>query len=1070
MTDSTQKNISVPIAEAKLDHLLKRLYSNYGAGSYRTQEEISRAIFSITKILEKGADKPIYNLPSLLTGAPPDRTTLNTVLLGVFNEVDYLMDALYRTGSSIEQNFNFAASRIRKLQADIKYCYQQLGAYTLYVSEYGNRDFFAETFSNEDNIDRGSRFLTEKECFINLEEGTIALPLEGTSEKWPIQRISLGERSNCVLGNNVEAGVPIKGRINDVHDGNADTWTEFERVVSQEDDNQLVLELKISFDDRKIINNIVIVPLLLGARTPPTIESIEVSSDGRRWISINDEVRVATFMGEKEEERYHLSPHTGKFSGEFNISFPPRFAKLVRITIRQSSAFPIKDVYGITLLRYAVALKEIEVYGSKFESTGELISKQVSFDSEVRAVSLQSLVDPPNMSPDVGNAEYFLSFDDGVSWNQIVPQEESSLTIPEVLFPPEGQTSMRFKVKLIKNEIAFSSLRREQIEKRIVEVQPWGTIVPTTMNLRQKPISGTFTLCDPEVAVRGRTYPKMILGNGVYSRFAIDDNGDVQKRTGAAVLKKKLTLQTIVDPDSIKIEVDGQEWTRVTSFASSNWYNTHYILQRNADDGTWEIVFGNNDFDSPKGAIPGAGQQITFRLSDEKLNFDTISPPYISTFDYPTNGEKKDTTIFFNGETKTAPVEVIPPGVLKYRLKFYPIDDDDFTISRKDIATGEIQEINHWDGSDNAVSNDGSNYFNEYKTFIDGTTELVDNGDFTIDLKTGWIYFYRATHDEQETSISYEWSDDRYLQDEDWDFVEGRLDQIQVYESGYFTLDRTLSVAIDKLYAQLTRSDGTDARGVVPKSVRIDPADPTTGNGYVFGDGVPAFEVAYINGHDEFEERGHIQDETVPTVTGTKFGAKYIANFRLTQWQTMILGTAISFSDSTIFQQEKTLINGNTELTSVGDWAVDYNGSLSRGKGYIYVRLLDATTSTAGNVSYQYRDANSLGRIRGAYSVDYNKGKLYFSGATYVASTVSYKIAPYDARYTISQELKEGEEEDYTLDIENQQATIYARSRDGKGRFLTAAYKYQIEDEDVLSLAEYFTPLLRAISIKAALF
>jgi hypothetical protein len=387
----------LPVAEERIKHLLQRMDMNRNAGSYQTQEALSQIYAEINNSILKGFKERIYNLPKVIKGTPVNEELLNQFLLGVFSEVQYILASVRGTADLAEQNFNFAVSLIRKLQADLKYCKQDLSTYSLYASNFGDAMQFGETFSNAVNIDRGSSFLKESECFMDLAEGTISLPRMAESDTWDIDTIEVGTRSNGVLGNNVEAGVPVRGNIKSMYDKNTDTWTEYERVVEVEDDIGIKLELKIALKDTQVLNGIKIHPVFLGGRTGYLLSSIEVSEDGLQWISLKDDVRVADFLDETPEYRYHLSPHSSRFAGEFNITFAPRFTKFVRILIKQSSSIVITDTNGNRKLRYAIGIKEIEFYGHKYETAGEIISTEIPFSRDIDAVGIQSLVDPPNV-------------------------------------------------------------------------------------------------------------------------------------------------------------------------------------------------------------------------------------------------------------------------------------------------------------------------------------------------------------------------------------------------------------------------------------------------------------------------------------------------------------------------------------------------------------------------------------------------------------------------------------------------------------------------------------------------
>jgi hypothetical protein len=1058
--DKVSSIVSNPLGDSRINHLLRRIIANRADGIYFTQAELDRAVSAIAKRLSLSIDQPLYELPEFKEGTPVDQGRINTFFLNIYREVEYLFEGILNTGGVIEENFNYAIARIKKLESDLKHCNQQLSVYSLYSKNYTNSLYFGESFSNLNNLDVNSKFLAENQCSIDLDEGTVTLPRIIEESLRPIQTIEISSTSNCVLGNNRERNVPARNNINFCFDDNVDTWVEFERIVTQEDLDHLFLELKITLESKQIVNGLKLIPVHLGARTPPIIDKLEVSADGRKWISLENEVQVAEFLGETNEERFHLSPHSSKYGNQFSILFAPRFVKFIRIVMRQTSAFPITDVYEAIYFRYAIGLREIEVHGYKYESIGEVISQSISFPNNIIATSFMSLLDPKDLPEDISTTQYFLSFDDGASWSQILPLEETSLSIPEVLFAPENTTSLRWKVVLSKDESSFSQFQREKAYLIAREVASVGFHYPATIRLANKPIKGTITVCDPLVAVRGKASPKIEVGIGITSRMSDDRS----TREGAGILKLPLPIAELVHPKDVEIFVDGYEWARKSSLdtVDTDWYSQHYVIERDESE-QWYVVFGNNNLTTPRGAIPDSTQQITFRLTEERVTVQRSNPPYQIVLEYPSNGEKRDTILFFEGKSTKAALEQLPSGITSYKLLGRDILDTSYIHIFSRNADGEIkEEIRFKTGASTVHStSDPDDRFRTYKTFVDGYSELTDAMDFTIDLENGYIYFHEDTpsHEQYETTISYTYQEKKYLTEDDWDFNEGSLDAINLYEDGYFALEGTLSLTSLGTGLRSIRL-GTDVWGIVPKSVKL-PTD-------IFGSDSP-YEVPFIDGVKEFDFRGIVQDEEVPVVAGVLTGGKYIASFRLTHWEDIIPNAGVTFSDTDTFEQENAFVDGASELSVQGDFSIDFSGAVEQGNVYVHLGSSPASIPTGGEVSYQYTNPATSQTINGAFSVDIKNAVIHFAKATSAANgSILYKYAPYKARYVVSQQLEEGPQKDYKVDLNNQLIKILAGAQSIKRETLSVSYKYESEEENVQDLAEYFSPLLRAIAIKVA--
>lgn len=1046
---------SIPILESRVSQLIGRLQRNLNVGSFNTQEQLSRAYAGLAKQFAKGHDKALYDLPKPTYGGALSEEDLNLVLTGVYNELLYLFIAAQGTEQLVESNFNFAAARIRKLQAGLKYSRQQLSIYSLYATRFGNDLFFGETFSNEENLDRGSSFLAAAECFIDLQEGTIALPKKDVEDVREIEVIQVGNNSNAIPGSNVEAGTPLRRNIGAMHDNNTDTWTEFERVVSEEDADGLKLELKVSLNDTSIVNAIKIIPVFLGARSPFVITTIEVSEDGRQWIDLKDDVRVVDFLDENPEDRYHLSPHTARFSAEFSITFAPRFVKFVRLVIKQGSTVPIVDVYGREKLRYAVGIKELSIHGHQYDSVGEIISKPIPFEREFSFVAIEDFIDPPMLPEEVGRGQYFISSDDGASWQQLTSLEQADVDIPEIIEVPPGTQSVRYKVRLTKNEQAFARSIQAASRRPFREVYPIADTRPLDITLRQVPISGTLSVCEPGVAARGKVYPRNAIAKGVVSSLQIHTDAATYYRHGNLEYRVPIPFSGIEDPETMSVFVNNTQWNQVSNWSGSTGWSQNYIIQRDAASQKWEIVFGNNSHSDARGAIPSPTDEISLYLTEELSYLEGLTAPYKMKLEYPSDGEKENTNIRFHGGYETFFHLEIPGGVTKFKLptgnvaigSFGGVDYDVYITTKDTDGT----YVNTTDTTDLSPPTTGT--FQDYQSFIDGNVELTSAGDWTVDVEAGWVYTYSPVASDQVIYVSYAREKVIELDVSEWDFVEGKLDEIQVYEPGYRALEGEFEISSTGQRFVDISLNGEDIRGIVPKSVRVSEG--------VLGDYSP-FEVPFVNGIEEFRGRARVQDESVPAETAS---VTDVASFRLAHYRDILATTAVSFSDITTFAVQKSSEAG---LSSVGDFFIDTVGGSSLGIGYVYVKLASIGSSipSGGTMSYQYVDPASRERFRGAFSVDARRGRIHFAEFNSAVGTVTYKYTPYRVRYNISRVLEEGK--DYQHSAESTTLRILARFTSEAGSRLSVQYQYEPEAARTAGLAPHFSPLLRGLALRVS--
>lgn len=1033
----------IPLVESRINHLLGRLQKNYTAGNFTTLQQLVRSYATIAAKIEKGHDSRLYQLFSASPGDPVIQSRLNEILFGVYNELAYLFEAVRGTEQVVEEDFNLATSHIERLRSDLKYCRQQLSAYSIYATRYGDDLYVGESFCREDNIDRGSALLSGEECAIDLESGTVSLPYQ-SDDRWPVEKVEIGELSNGALGNNSEAGAPVRGSILNLSDGNADTWTEYERVVSREDEDGLRLELKICLKSINPINGITLDPVFLGARTPPVIEALEISQDGNEWLSLENDVRVAEFLDEAPEERFHLSPHSSKFSGRFSASFAPRYGKFVRLLISQSSAFPITDVYGRRQLRYAIGIREISICGYKYATTGHLVSKPLPFSRSISLAGIEALVDPPLLPAEVGGAKYFLSANDGASWTQITSIEDASTEVQEIIPLPEGTSSLRYRVELYKDESVFSRIAPKIGAIPFREIYPLGQRRPIDVSLAKVPVDGTLTICKPSVAFRGDVYSRVLLGRGVESRLDTNTFGMEYRRWGNTQHRVKIPLSNIKKPEELHIYVNNERWTRVASVADFATVSSHeYVLSQIASDTIlgspmMEAIFGNASPTSPLGAIPSPVDEISLFLSTEVASAEGLAAPYIVNLDYSSDGDKEKTKITFVGGVYSPPRETISSGVTRFKLKY------------KNIYLGTVGGVTHYirinrvgsDGTWQSVVTNGSA---SYKTFVDGYTEIPTAGDWTVDLSNGVLYLKTPTGTSEETSISYSYIKAIELENDDWDFVEGDLGKIQIYESGYHNEEEEASISAGVRVLDLYTASSGWVTGVVSKSVRVPKA--------VLGNYDP-FEVPFQDGITEFVGRASIQDEEVPATAGV--GSPSVASFRLTHWENLVETAGISFSDTTTFISEKA---NYASLSTTGDYFFDSTGEESAGAGYVYVRC--TSIPAGGTVSYQYRDPAIRESMRGAYSVDIKEARVHFAEFTSAADTIKFKHATYFVDYGISEVISPNS---YQYDKATNKVSILGEA----GSKIAISYKYEPQGADIAGLAPYFSPLLRALAVRAA--
>lgn len=244
-------------------------------------------------------------------------------------------------------------SKLNRLNSRLKSVSSQLGDYILFTNTPTKDSiYFSDSFNNINRIDFNSKLINTEQCEINQIEGVITLPVD-KSKQIPINITNtpiINSNSNGSIGNNEELGASLNNNINTILDNNSDTWFEYERVLTVDDNKPLILDLTIDIGEEKIINFLRVNPNNFGTRTSVEILDINTSTNGKDFISIKDEIPIANFLGQDEENIFILAPSTSKFAGQGFYTFTPRKAKYINLVLKQSTSYIINTTLGLQKL------------------------------------------------------------------------------------------------------------------------------------------------------------------------------------------------------------------------------------------------------------------------------------------------------------------------------------------------------------------------------------------------------------------------------------------------------------------------------------------------------------------------------------------------------------------------------------------------------------------------------------------------------------------------------------------------------------------------------------------------
>jgi hypothetical protein len=756
------------ILQNKLGVLANRLQQQADpTGANPNLKTLEKTIAEAVKILSefyRRLAEPNYRPETLVADTVPDPEQFNTNFQAIADDMEVVFAEFENLEGVILGSFNYMISRMNRLNGKMKSVYSNLGDYILYA-DLPTKDaiFFQDSFNDLSRIDANSTLLALEQGEINQTEGVVTLPIDHEQEA--IIRVEnvpvINDNSNGKVGNNEEDGAEFNGNLAVMLDNNADTWFEYERVLSTDDGEPLVLDFTITLRDAKILNFLRINPNNFGTKTQVEIANIDTSMDGSSFTSIKDDIPIAGFIVEDEENIFTLAPSTSKYAGQGLYTFTPRKVKYIRISLRQSTSYNITTSDGIEKLRYAIGIRDIEVRAIPYKEEGEIISTAFDAYDNVRKVALASNQRPDSATTSIlASIEHFVSPDDGISWHPIRPLVTAGVAdllqpIPEVLdFNGIGDSSikttnevytLRYKAVLKRYPDAFVSDSPELAEKIVpaTELHTVPASTPFEMVLQHRPIEDTIEVIEILLGARGRPESKYPIARGT--------DGPLEVRLPFKKIRRDWTTVAAHNGDEyvqyvspFSIFVDGIEWTR-----GDITQPKHYRL--NLNDGVLTFSDGTDG-----GTAVRNGAIVSATLSEERLRVGT-GKYHAARLAFPTSTDKSRTEISIKHPSEME-TSILEKGAVAHQLN-EDIDSDvelQFSDDARDIVV--------------------SGAFAQQVDFIDGETEFVHtSGTYSVDYINGVLYCPVPTSVVQDISVTYNYFPRTVLDPDDWDFVSRKV-------------------------------------------------------------------------------------------------------------------------------------------------------------------------------------------------------------------------------------------------------------------------------------------------------
>lgn len=1077
----------------RLDKLSDRLVQARSSNDLKTTEQIIFESIRSLNLLYKDLTNPTFNPKRLTESELPDLIDYNSMFQTLLDDLTIIFTELENVETLSLENFNFASVEANKLFSRLKTVSSRLGDYILYSEDASNSGlYFVDSFNDLSKIDTNSSLLNNLECDINQEEGIVTLPIN--NDKTILVNITQTpiideQNSNGEVGNNQQLDsnsnpVQTHNDVNVILDDNPDTWFEYERVESEDSGKSLKLDLTINLGEVQTINRIVINPNNFGTRTSIKIIDILTSVDGLKEseTSIKDDIPIAGFLKEDDENIFLLAPSTSKYAGKGIYTFTPRESKYIRFIFEQTESYIVNTTSG-NQYRYAIGLRDINIYSLVFEPKGEIISSGFQSVNEIKKIILDTSQNPSSHS-ELAQIQYYLSPNNGQNWYEIQPRDfmgPSGIAsgIPEILdfntvennaiITPSPVNVLKLKSVLSRTDenftaeraVSFQQTTSSKSELYSIPVEP-----PFSFDLEQTPLVGSIKMSQPFAGARGKN------SNGFELRgFEFQDTGAgtqsyllfgrLSEEDLPAIIRPKKKVSDGNNPptynttlsnisDFIHVFVAGEEWQQATQSLSSyndQYGNSDYSKVFNIDLDTATLSFGNGR----TSASPPENAYIGVYLDAEKLFFKKIGEDYFAKLNFSANLQQDGL-------------------VLK---RYHPI------VSNTEILQRGSREV-HLENKNILDTSGIENVLNgTRKTFLNGEEELSQDGDYSIDIENGIIYLYTATSSEEDVVVEYTYQLIEKLSNEEWywnDDFNGIFIKADSFES--FSVDEMILPAVtDSTVFHLAHLNVIENSPVFNVTVGENEEESLSSDLNPFEE-----EILFVDGKTELYIPDQYPEKITATldITETYSTGRFIGYVSIKIYSCELpipianddsYLTSFSWSDRIygyrIFQTAK---DSYDELYDLGDYYLDRENNIVHA---IYPGLgaSGQNRTSLGNITY-YKEADSSVAGLGKYSIDYKNGIVYTDRPANDNWTirVEYEYSDYRVHYDISKEIPST-----SYEVNNKTVTInpdeilgkYSQPEQRANIYYQVNYKYaNIFRTNISKLKDYFTPVLKAYSLR----
>lgn len=992
------------IVRKQLIELLAEVDRAIQSGDLKYVEEVYAQVLKAIGIAGKQVYDPIFAPEYAVTGTVPDPDHYNRVFDYLVKDIYTVFEELKYVGDIVVSNYNRLVDEEKALHVRTKKIYNKLQDLTLFSTDVVGRAIYAsDDFVNYDNIDFEGRFYGNQMSFVDVVQGLVTLPRLPTASAVVVSDIKINRESNGQAGNNQQLNAAPHSNILEIIDDKSDTWWEYERVFPEPSSDQLILSLTFTLAAESIINYIRVNPNNFGTSNWVKIQSIETSVDDKVYTSIRESLDIEGFGDLLEDDDFTLAPSNSKYAGQGIFTFTPRKTKYVRIIFEQSQGYWIDTPTG-QRYRYAIGLRDVDIHSLQYVTTGDIVSLPFSFTEPISKVALVAVENPVREST-LAEIEHYISIDDGATWKQLQPISGEDPDLIKIVNINAGDPNginttlptneIRHKAVLVRLSDGFKDEKaavQEELQETY-DLRQIPTASPYQFQISQRPVVGSVKVINPIYGSKGWTSPRLFVGvsDGTPDQ---EFNFDLSIREGEE-----------------RLYVDSQLWSSTNDLTAGDY---KYLINYNSG----LIKFGHSVNVPPRNAL------ITIELPAERIVIEG-SRPHTFVLENISDGDKEAIEVLRFEPQKKVVGEIVQPKASVIYLKHGYIDD----------------------GIGVEVVEPGIPNFVLEVPYVDGVSELVDPGDYSINFTDGVIYLNGFTASSGNTTVNYTY-----------------MPVVTIAPDFYAFVDdgehKTLELDHDAFYSNKVEVEDTDPQTGERKIIL---AHETIVRGTLSfnGDAAGQFEreIPFIDGLTEFSDIVEVEDESVPTGLN-EFTLKHVP---YSTDGTIDTALPVRFSDTSVFATELDWDDPGTFPLGAGEYAIRYTDGL--------VRTGSATNN--GTVDYRYQDQTLGNELQDSYSIDYREGILYLnlSKVMPASSSVNYEYSNYAVKYRIAKEL---DKSDYLVSPDDRQITIldpmvledYLPTTRQAG--LVKVYYSYVEQvrESIEELEPYFTPVLKGYALK----